>query len=145
MKITRLVLVGVWVGILTITSGLLIPRALNAPTISLEEYRVVLKPGRIMSTKDSFLPELRNKFARLARDFAVLVPLNDLLGKIQSHEIARKRRIAAVNRRWSFTKSPSGWPVFRGMTSMIMILGVGYLIYRCCRTGYRVPVSMAMA
>ena len=34
------------------TSGLLIPRALHAPTISFEEYGVVLKPGRIMSTAD---------------------------------------------------------------------------------------------
>ena len=33
-------------------SGLTIPRALHAPTISLEEDGVVLKPGRIMSTVD---------------------------------------------------------------------------------------------
>ena len=33
-------------------NGLRIPRALYAPTISLEEYGVVLKPGRIMSTAD---------------------------------------------------------------------------------------------
>ena len=95
-------------------------------------------------TKDPFPPELRNNFAKLARDFAVRVPLTDLMGKIQSHESVRKRRIAAVNRRWSFTKSPSGWPVFTGLTSMIMILGIGYLIYRCCRAGYRGPVSIAM-
>ena len=96
-------------------------------------------------TKDPFPPQLRNKFAKLARDFAVRVPLTDLMGKMQSHESARKRRIVAVNRRWSFTKSPSAWTVFTGVTSMIMILGIGYLIYRCCRAGYRWPVSMAMA
>ena len=44
-------------------------------------------------TKDPFPPELRNKFAKLARDFAVRVPLTDLMGKIQSHESARKHRI----------------------------------------------------
>ena len=33
-------------------TGLTVPRALHAPTISLEEYGVVLKPGRIMSTTD---------------------------------------------------------------------------------------------
>ena len=73
------------------------------------------------------------------------VPLTDLMGKIQSHENERKRRIAAVNRRWSFTKSPSGWPVFTGVTSMLVMVGVGYLIYRCCRVGCRGPVSMAIA
>ena len=96
-------------------------------------------------TKDPFSPELRNKFAKLARDFAVRVPLTDLMGEIQSHKNERKRRIAAVNRRWSFTNSPSGWPVFTGVTSMLVMVGVGYLIYRCCRAGCRGPVSMAIA
>ena len=73
------------------------------------------------------------------------VPLTDLMGKIQSHESARKRRIAAVNQRWSFTKSPTGWPVFKGVTSVIMILGIGYLIYLCCRAGYCGPVNIPMA
>ena len=35
-----------------VTRGLLIPRALYVPTISLEEYGVVLKPGCIMWTAD---------------------------------------------------------------------------------------------
>ena len=52
MKDLRLVFMGVCVGIWTVTSGLLIPRALHAPTISLEEHGVVLKPGGIMSTAD---------------------------------------------------------------------------------------------
>ena len=39
----------VWWGVGIITNGLVIPRALYAPTISLEEYGVVLKPGHIMS------------------------------------------------------------------------------------------------
>ena len=34
--------------------------------------------------------------------------------------------------------------MFTGVTSMIMILGIGYLIYQCCRAGYYGPVSMAM-
>ena len=41
-----------WWGVWGLISGLTIPRALHAPTISLEEYGVVLKPGRIMSTAD---------------------------------------------------------------------------------------------
>ena len=35
--------------------------------------------------------------------------------------------------------------MFTGVTSMPVIVGVGYLIYRCCRAGYRGPVSMAIA
>ena len=42
------------------TSGLLIPRALHALTISLEEYGVVLKPGGIMSTAD--IPHVQQGF-----------------------------------------------------------------------------------
>ena len=41
-----------WWGVWGLVSGLTIPRALHAPTISLEEYGVVLKPGRVMSTAD---------------------------------------------------------------------------------------------
>ena len=52
MKGAHFMFVSVWVGIWVVTGGLLIPRALHAPTISLEEYGVVLKPGRIMSTAD---------------------------------------------------------------------------------------------
>ena len=96
-------------------------------------------------TKDPFPPELRIKFAKLARDFAGRVPLTDLMGKILSHTNERKRRIAAVNRCWSFTNASSGWPVFTGVTSMLVMVGVGYLIYRCCRAGCRGPVSMAIA
>ena len=95
-------------------------------------------------TEDPFPPELRSKFVKLARDFSVRAPLTDLMGKIQSHESARKHRIAAVNRRWSFTKSPSGWPVFTGITSFILILGIGYLNYRCCRSVPQGPISLVM-
>ena len=55
MAIMRMVLVITcvcWWGVWGLVSGLTIPRALHAPTISLEEYGVVLKPGRIMSTAD---------------------------------------------------------------------------------------------
>ena len=52
MKGAHYVFVSVWMGIWMVTRGLLIPRALHAPTISLEEYGVVLKPGCIMSTAD---------------------------------------------------------------------------------------------
>ena len=44
MKGAHFVFVGVWMGIWTVTRGLLIPRALHSPTIILEEYGVVLKP-----------------------------------------------------------------------------------------------------
>ena len=68
MKIAHLVFAGVSVGIWTITSGLLISRALHAPTISLEEYGVVLKPGHIMSTAD---------ITHIQQGFRVPIPVLD--------------------------------------------------------------------
>ena len=52
MRAALLVFACVWWRKWSITTGLLIPRALHAPTISLEEYGVVLKPGCMMSTAD---------------------------------------------------------------------------------------------
>ena len=75
--------------------------------------------------------------------FPVRVPLTDLMNMIKSHDDARRHKITAVNRRWSFTKSPSGWLVFIGVSSFIIILAIGYLIYRCCKTVPQ-PVSLAM-
>ena len=50
------------------TKGLLIPRALHAPTISLEEYGVVLKPGRIMLTAN---------ITHIQQGFRVPIPVLD--------------------------------------------------------------------
>ena len=51
-------------------------------------------------TEDPFPPELRNKFTDMAKDFAVRVPMTDLMNRIKSHDEARQRKIVAVNRRW---------------------------------------------
>ena len=52
MRMVLMITCVCWWGVWGLVSGLTIPRALHAPTISLEEYGVVLKPGRIMSTAD---------------------------------------------------------------------------------------------
>ena len=95
-------------------------------------------------TEDPFPPELRNKFADMAKDFAVRLPMTDLINRIKSHDEARRRKIAAINRRWSFTKSQSGWLVFTGISMFIIILAIGYLIYRCCKTVPQSPINMAL-
>ena len=95
-------------------------------------------------TEDPFPPELRKKFADMAKDFAVGVPMTDLMNRIKSHDENRRRKIAAINRRWSFTKSPSGWPVFTGISTFIIILAIGYLIYRCCKSVPQSPINMAL-
>ena len=95
-------------------------------------------------TEDPFPPDLRNKFADMAKDFAVRVPMTDLMNRIKSHDANRRRKIAAVNRRWSFTKSPTGWPVFTGISTFIIILAIGYLIYRCCKSVPQSPINMAL-
>ena len=95
-------------------------------------------------TQDPFPPELRNKFADMAKDFAVRVPMTDLMNRIKSHDKTRRRKIAAINRRCSFTKSPSGWPVFTGISTFIIILAIGYLIYRCCKSIPHSPINLAM-
>ena len=95
-------------------------------------------------TEDPFSPELRNKFSDMTKDFAVRVPMTDLMNRIKSHDEAKRRRIAAINRRWSFTKSPSGWPVFTGISTFIIILAIGYLIYRCCKSIPQSPINLAM-
>ena len=100
--------------------------------------------GTIEMTEDPFPPELRNKFADMAKDFAVRVPMTDLMNRIKSHDEGRRSKISAINRRWSFTRSPSGWPVFTGISSFIIILAIGYLIYRCCKTVPQSPVNMAL-
>ena len=95
-------------------------------------------------TEDPFPPDLRNKFADMAKDFAVRVPMTDLMNRIKSHDANRRRKMAAVNRRWSFTKSPTGWPVFTGVSTFIIILVIGYLIYRCCKSVPQSPINMAL-
>ena len=70
--------------------------------------------------------------------------MTDLVNRIKSHDEARRRKIAAVNRRWSFTKSPSGWPVFTGISTFVIILAIVYLIYRCCKSVPQSPINLAM-
>ena len=95
-------------------------------------------------TKDPFPPELRTELAKLAKDFAVRVPLTDLMGKIKRHDDARKRKITVVNGRWSFVKSPLEWPMFTDITSFLIIIGIGYLIYWCCRAVPQGPIGLAI-
>ena len=95
-------------------------------------------------TKDPFPPELRTKLAQLAKVFPMRVPLTYLMGKIKRHDDARKCKISAVNQQWSFTRSPSGWPMFTGITSFLIIIGIGYLIYRCCRAVPQGPIGLAI-
>ena len=95
-------------------------------------------------TEDPIPPELRNKFADMAKDYAVRMPLTDLKNRIKSHDEARWHKTAAVNRRWSFTKSPSGWLVFTGISTFIIILVIVYLIYRCCKSVPQIPINLAM-
>ena len=106
----------------------------------------IIKGGKVTieMTEDPFPPELRNQFADMAKDSAVRVPMTDLMKRIKSHDEARRRKIAAINRRWSFTRSPSGWPVFTGISTFIIILAIGYLIYRCCKTVPQSPINMAL-
>ena len=52
MRAALLVFTCVWWGGGPLTTGLMISLALHAPTISLEEYGVVHKPGCMMSTAD---------------------------------------------------------------------------------------------
>ena len=70
------------------------------------------------------------------------VPMTDLMNRIKSHDEARRHKIAAVNRRWSFTKSPSGWPVFTGISTFVIILAIRYLIYRCCKSVPQSPINL---
>ena len=95
-------------------------------------------------TEDPFPRELRNKFADMAKDFAVRVPMTYLMNRIKSHDENRRRKIAAINQRWSFTKSPLGLPVFTGISTFIIILAIGYLIYRCCKSVPQSPINMAL-
>ena len=61
-------------------------------------------------TEDPFPPELRNKLADMAKDFAERVPMTDPMNRIKSHDEARRRRFAAINRWWSFTNHRrDGW------------------------------------
>ena len=50
--------------------------------------RNITKGGEVTieMTEDPFPPELRNKFADMAKDFAVRVPMTDLMNRIKSHD-----------------------------------------------------------
>ena len=66
MRAALLILVSMWWVVWSITNR--IPQALHPPTISLEEYGVVLEPEHIMSTAD---------MTRVHQGFRVPIPHQD--------------------------------------------------------------------